>query len=391
MSAVSMVFRRALVVAGVLALGGCAWWENTYIFSDAPKNRPVDLTEIKATLAVKPLWNASVGKAGRYFFSPALIGPDVVAAGGKGVVERRVLATGVVVWRTDLDLPLAAGVGSDGSISAVVSETGDLIALDANGKPLWRVPTGTEILSAPAVGQGIVVVRTTDNRVIAYDAETGRRRWLYQRSTQPLVLRTNPGIAIEGGLLFVGFPGGKLAALNVASGTLRWESSVAVPKGATELERVADVVGTPVVVGREVCTAAFQGRAGCFDTATGNAVWSRDLSTSTGIEIDGRFGFVTDDKSAVSALTRSTGATIWKTDKLGYRRMTEPASVGRAIVVGDYKGFVHWLSREDGSLIARSTTDGSPLVVAPRSFSVGSAPAVLFQTQGGNLYAFVSE
>ncbi len=391
MSAVSMVFRRALVVAGVLALGGCAWWENTYIFSDAPKNRPVDLTEIKATLAVKPLWNASVGKAGRYFFSPALIGPDVVAAGGKGVVERRVLATGVVVWRTDLDLPLAAGVGSDGSISAVVSETGDLIALDANGKPLWRVPTGTEILSAPAVGQGIVVVRTTDNRVIAYDAETGRRRWLYQRSTQPLVLRTNPGIAIEGGLLFVGFPGGKLAALNVASGTLRWESSVAVPKGATELERVADVVGTPVVVGREVCTAAFQGRAGCFDTATGNAVWSRDLSTSTGIEIDGRFGFVTDDKSAVSALTRSTGATIWKTDKLGYRRMTEPASVGRAIVVGDYRGFVHWLSREDGSLIARSTTDGSPLVVAPRSFSVGSAPAVLFQTQGGNLYAFVSE
>lgn len=391
MSAVSMVFRRALVVAGVLALGGCAWWENTYIFSDAPKNRPVDLTEIKATLAVKPLWNASVGKAGRYFFSPALIGPDVVAAGGKGVVERRVLATGVVVWRTDLDLPLAAGVGSDGSISAVVSETGDLIALDANGKPLWRVPTGTEILSAPAVGQGIVVVRTTDNRVIAYDAETGRRRWLYQRTTQPLVLRTNPGIAIEGGLLFVGFPGGKLAALNVASGTLRWESSVAVPKGATELERVADVVGTPVVVGREVCTAAFQGRAGCFDTATGNAVWSRDLSTSTGIEIDGRFGFVTDDKSAVSALTRSTGATIWKTDKLGYRRMTEPASVGRAIVVGDYRGFVHWLSREDGSLIARSTTDGSPLVVAPRSFSVGSAPAVLFQTQGGNLYAFVSE
>lgn len=391
MSGASMLFKRIAVGACVAALGGCAWWENTYIFSTAPKNRPAELSELKPTLSVKPLWHASVGKAGRYFFSPALIGPDVVAAGGKGVVERLVLATGAVVWKTDLDVPLAAGVGSDGNISAVVTVTGDLIALDTAGKPLWRVPTNAEILSAPAVGQGLVIVRSSDNRVIAYDAETGRRRWVYQRSTQSLVLRTNPGISMDGSLLFAGFPGGRLAALNVATGTLRWESSVAVPKGATELERVADVVGTPIVSGREVCSAAFQGRAGCFDVTTGNTIWSRDLSTATGIEIDGRFAFVTDDKANVQALTRSGGATIWKNDKLAYRRMTAPASVGRAIVVGDYKGFVHWLSREDGTLIARSTTDGSALLTAPRAFSVGSAPAVLLQTTDGDLYAFVAE
>ena len=382
---------RLVAIASVLSIGGCAWWENTYIFSDPPKTRPTELTPVTATLSVKPLWNASLGKPGRYFFSPALIGPDVVAAGGKGLVERLVLATGAVVWKTDLDTPLSAGVGSDGTLSAVVTVPGDLIVLDGNGKPLWRVPTNSEVLSAPIVGQGIVAVRTTDSRVIAYDAETGRRRWVYQRSTQPLVLRTNPGMAMDGTLLYAGFPGGRLAALNLSTGTLRWESSVAVPKGATELERVADVVGTPVVVGREVCAAAFQGKAGCFDTSNGNTIWSRDLSTATGIEIDGRFGFVTDDKSMVNALTRTSGGNIWKSDKLAYRRMTAPASVGRAIVVGDYKGFVHWLSREDGSLIARSTTDGNALVIAPKAFSVGSAPAVLFQTQGGDLYAFAAE
>jgi len=382
---------RLVALACALSLGGCAWWENTYIFSDPPKNRPTELKPINSTLSVKPLWNASLGKPGRYFFSPALVGPDVVAAGGKGLVERLVLATGAVVWKTDLDTPLSAGVGSDGNLTAVVTVPGDLIVLDSNGKTLWRVPTNSEVLSAPVIGQGIVAVRTTDSRVIAYDAETGRRRWVYQRTTQPLVLRTNPGMAIDGALLFAGFPGGRLAALNVSTGTLRWESSVAVPKGATELERVADVVGTPIVVGREVCAAAFQGKAGCYDTSNGNTIWSRDLSTSTGIEIDGRFGFVTDDKSIVNALTRTTGGNIWKSDKLAYRRMTAPASVGRAIVVGDYKGFVHWLSREDGSPIARSTTDGSALVIAPKAFSVGSAPAVLFQTQGGDLYAFVAE
>ncbi len=312
------------------------------------------------------MWNASVGKAGRYFFSPAVIGPDVIAAGGKGIVERRALATGLVVWRTDLDVPLAAGVGSDADTAAVVTASGDVIALDADGKPRWRVPTGTEVLSAPAVGQGLVVVRTTDSRMIAYDADTGRKRWTYTRSTQPLTLRTNAGITIEGSLIFAGFPGGRLVALNTATGVLRWEGSVAVPKGATELERVADVVGTPVVSGREVCAGAFQGRVGCFDVSSGNAIWSRDLSTATGVNIDGRFAYVTDASSNVNALTRSNGASIWKNDKMAYRRMTEPASVGRAIAVGDYKGFVHWLSREDGSLIARTPTDGSALVIAPR-------------------------
>ncbi len=377
--------------AAALSLSGCAWWEDVHIFSSAPKNKPTELTEVKPTIAVKPLWTANVGKAGKYFFTPALLGPEVIAAGGGGIVERHVLATGERVWRVDLDQKLAAGVGADANTIAVIGINGDLVALESSGQQRWKVATTAEILSAPAVGEGIVVVRTTDSRVIAYDAATGKRRWAYQRTSQPLVLRSNPGMVIDGGLLIAGFPGGRLVALNVANGGLRWESSVAVPKGATELERVADLVGTPVVVGREVCAAAFQGRAGCFDLSTGNPIWGRDISTSTGIEIDGRFAFIADDKGFVSTFSRGSGASVWKSDKLAYRRLTAPASVGRAIVVGDYKGFVHWLSREDGSLIARSTTDGTALLDAPRSFSAGSAPAVLFQTQDGNLYAFAAE
>jgi outer membrane protein assembly factor BamB len=396
MSAQSLVSRkvlqRAIAAACVVCLSSCAWWEDVYIFSSEPKNKPAKLVEpFVATLAVKPLWNSSVGTPGRYFFAPALTGTDVVAAGSKGIVERRVLATGAVVWRIDLDTPLSAGVGSDGDTSVVATASGDIIALDRDGKPRWRVPTNTEVLSTPVVGQGMVVVRTGEGRIIAYDEETGRKKWTYSRSTQGLMLRTNAGIVLDGSLLFAGFPGGRLVALNTANGLLRWESSVGVPKGATELERVADVVGTPIVTGREVCAGAFQGRVGCYDVSSGVNIWNRELSTPTGVEIDGRFAYVTDEKGYVNALTRSSGATVWKSDKLAYRRLTAPVSVGRAIVVGDYKGFVHWLSREDGSLIARSTTDGTALTVAPRTFSVGSAPAVLFQTSDGDLYAFVAE
>jgi outer membrane protein assembly factor BamB len=395
MSGLRTMLTRTLAVACLLPLASCAglgsWWDDVYIFSTAPKNKPTDLVPFTSTMSVKQLWKADVGKAGRYFFSPAIIGPDVIAAGGKGIVERRVLATGLVVWRTDLDTPLGAGVGADANTVAVVTATGDVIALNNDGTPRWRVPTGTEVLSAPTIGQGLVVVRTTDSRVIAYEADTGRKKWTYTRTTQPLVLRTNPGMTIDGSLLFAGFPGGRLVALNTATGVLRWEASVAIPKGATELERVADVVGTPTVSGREVCAGAFQGRVGCFDVTSGNAIWSRDLSTSTGLTIDGRFGYVTDANGNVSALTRSTGASIWKNEKMAYRRMTAPASMGRAVVVGDYRGFVHWLSREDGTLLARTTTDGTSLIIAPLPFSVGSEPAVLFQTPDGNLFAFVGE
>lgn len=382
---------RGVVALALVGLSSCAWWEDVHIFSTAPKHKPTVLTEVKATLSVKPLWNANVGKARRYLFTPALMETDVVLAGGDGIVERRALSSGTRVWRKDLDQTLSAGVGVDGDTIAVAATNGELIALDGTGKQKWRTQMSAEVLSAPAVGEGLVIVRTSDNRVFAYDADSGRRKWTYQRSQQPLVLRGNPGMVISGGLVYGGFPGGRLIALNVANGNLRWEASVAVPKGATDLERVADVVGTPVVTGREICAAAFQGRAGCFDATNGNPLWYRDISTATGMEVDGRFIFITDDDSYVQAFTRTSGSSIWKADALAYRRLTAPASVGRAVVVGDYKGFVHWLSREDGALIARSQTDGSPILVAPRSFSAGGAPAVLFQTQDGGVYAFATE
>ena len=126
--------RLAIGAACLLLLSSCAWWENVYIFSAEPKHKPTPLTELKPTLSVRTLWKADVGKAGRYFFSPAIIGPDVIAAGGKGTVERFVLATGAVVWKTELDTPLAAGVGSDANTTAVVTESGDIIALDSDGK-----------------------------------------------------------------------------------------------------------------------------------------------------------------------------------------------------------------------------------------------------------------
>jgi len=191
------------------------------------------------------------------------------------------------------------------------------------------------------------------------------------------------GMVAERGTLYTGFAGGKLAAIALANGGVRWEATVSLPHGATELERVTDVVGVPVVAEREVCAVAFQGRIGCFDGASGNASWSRELSSTAGLAVDARYVFVSDDKGAVLALDRAGGATIWKQDKLFLRRLTAPLALGDVIAVGDIEGYVHFLARDTGAFVGRIATDGSPI----RTSLLPLGEGFLVQTQEGNLVA----
>jgi outer membrane protein assembly factor BamB len=191
------------------------------------------------------------------------------------------------------------------------------------------------------------------------------------------------GVLTAGNVTLAGFPGGKLVAIANNNGAAVWEVAVALPKGSTELERVADVTSSPVISGRTVCAAAYQGRAACFDSSTGNTLWSREMSSSAGLDIDSRYVYVTDDKGAVHALDRNSGASVWKQDKLALRGLSRPLALGAHVAVADYQGVVHLLRREDGAFAARATTDGSAVQAEPARFGAG----ILVQTANGGLYA----
>ena len=162
---------------------------------------------------------------------------------------------------------------------------------------------------------------------------------------------------------------------------------MALPKGATELDRVADITSAPVVSGRSVCAVAFQGRVACFDLGNGNLVWARDMSSAAGLDIDSRFLYVSDDKGAVHALDMASGASIWRQDKLSLRRLTAPVARRGYVAVADVQGVVHFLSRDDGSFIARLATDGSPVVAPLQKHGNG----ILVQTSKGGIYAIEAE
>jgi len=215
---------------------------------------PTPLTEFKPVLNVQQVWKASVGKAGRYLFSPVAVGNFVYAAGANGSVAKIDAQTGKDVWRIKIGSDLSAGVGSDGTLTAVGALKGQVYVLDENGKQLWKNTAPGEIISPPLVGNGFVVVRTVDGQITAFNAQTGEQKWVYRNRAVPLNLRVSAGMTFAGGqAVLAGFPGGTFAAINVQTGDTFWETPVSYPKGVTEVERINDVTGPPTLVDANLC------------------------------------------------------------------------------------------------------------------------------------------
>jgi outer membrane protein assembly factor BamB len=310
------------------------------------------------------------------------VGDSVYAAAKDGAVTR--FDGGRQVWRIAAGQPISGGVGSDGKLVVVGTPKGEVLAFDAaTGRETWKARVSSEVLAAPAVADGLAIVRSGDSRIFGFDAADGKRRWVYQRSTPALSLRSSVGVVVAGRHTLAGFPGGKLVAIANNNGAAEWEVTVALPKGSTELERVADVTSSPVVSGGTVCAAAFQGRVACFDIKSGNTLWARDMSSSAGLDMDTRYVYVADDKGAVHALDSNSGASVWKQDKLAGRGLSRPVALGSQVAVADYQGVVHLLRREDGAFSARVATDGSAVRAEPARLGAG----LLVQTANGGLYA----
>jgi outer membrane protein assembly factor BamB len=378
---------RSFVALALLALvASCSTVGNMYDrwFGSRPAAKPAPLVAITPTAQPRVAWQANVGEADRSVFFPAVTGSTVYAANAAGQIVGFDIKSGKQVARINAAQRLSGGVAANGSLIMVGTSKGEVLAFDASGKVLWKAQLSGEVLAPAAIEGTLVVVRAGDGRIYGLDALDGKRRWIYQRTTPALSLRNYSGVVLERGAIFAGFPAGRLVALAASTGNVGWDSVVALPRGTTELERVADVIGLPVVDGDRVCAVAYQGRVACFDTQSGTTIWAREVSSIAGLDADHRGVYIVDDKNAVVALDKSNGASLWNQDKLAGRGVSAPLAFGRFIVVGDFEGYVHFLSREDGSFAARIATDGSAIGAPPVALD---GATVLVQTRKGGLLA----
>lgn len=366
----------------VTALAGCSTLDKLNPFSSSTsKAKPAELAPIQPTAELAISWQANIGAAGDSRFTPAVVGDSVYAAAQDGSLAR--LDGGRQIWRIGAGQKLTGGVGSDGNLVVVGTGKGEVLAFDAEtGAALWKARASSEVLAAPAIGEGLVVVRSGDSVITGFDAKDGKRRWVYRRSTPALSLRSDVGAVLAEGGVVAGFPGGKLVALNPQNGAAIWEATVATPKGTTELERVADVSSPPVVDSREICAVSFQGRVACFEIASGNLLWSRDISSSAGLDMDRKRVYVSDDNGTIHAFARDSGASVWKQDKLARRLPTRPVALGKHVAVADLHGVVHLLDAETGDFAARLNTDGSAVLADPRRLDDG----LVVQTKNGGIF-----
>jgi outer membrane protein assembly factor BamB len=377
---VTSALARALI-ACTLALPGCSW------LGGKEDKAPAPLPDVKITAAGRVAWQQPLNAAGQPGFAPAVTPEAVYVATPDGSLASFEPATGKLIWRVDAGVKLSAGTGAEGGVVAVGTGKGDVLAFDSAGKPLWKSRVSSEVLGPPRISQKTVVIWSGDGNVFGLAATDGTRRWVQQRTMPALSVRNQAGGVIAHGGVFLGVAGGKLLAFDLEKGILGWEATVAQPKGATELERIADVTSVPAISATAVCAAAYQGRVACFEPNRGTFIWSRDIPSKDGILLDNRHLYVTDDKGAVHALDKDTGASVWKQDKLITRSPGGPQLIGDYLAVVDFEGYVHLLNRNDGSLVGRIATDGSAATAQPTLLNDG----ILVQTRRGGLFYLVAK
>lgn len=369
--------RSLVCVAVVVGLAGCSLWGG-----GSTKPLPADLGPNVAVLGVRQAWTARVDAVAGLPLGVNTAGNVVTIASAAGTIAAIDARTGGDLWRAALGEPLSAGVGGDGKLTAVVSRSNSLIVLVA-GHERWREPMGAQVFTPPLVAGGRVFVLSADRAISAYDASSGHRLWIQQRTGEPLILR-QPGVLLAvGDTLVVGLSG-RLVGLNPDNGSIRWEAPIGSSRGTNDVERLVELVGPTSKIAENVCARSFQSAVGCVDTSRGAVLWTRAANGAEGVSGDADVVYGVETNGKVIAWNRGSGERVWETDRLKYRKLTTPLLLGRSVVIGDEAGLVHLLSRADGSPLNRIVTDGSGVAAAP----VLAADTLVVVTRNGGVYGF---
>lgn len=378
-----MMPRLALLLIASL-LGGCAAVDGIQGWiGKKGVVEPAKLTGFAETARFEVRWHASLGDGGTNLLQPAMTTDAIYGAAANGQLTRIERATGKQLWRIESGITITGAVGASDGLIVVGGNKGDVLAFDGEGKKIWQSKVSSEVLTAPRIVDGIVLVRSGDGRIAGLDAKDGKRLWLYERATPALVVRSHAGVTVQRGVAFAGFAGGRLVAIAAKDGAVLWETSVSQPRGNTELERISDITSEPVADDGQVCAIAFQGRVSCYEPAQGGPLWNREISSDKGMMLLRKYLYLSDHAGSVLVLDKNSGSTLWKNDQLFMRETSAPYTMDKAVVVGDYEGYLHALNRDDGSFIARIKLDGSAVQTAP----IGMDDGLLIQTRDGGLYS----
>ena len=380
---------RRMAVVGVLSLAtaGCGWFSWVPWFGDGDKGpdpmKPAELVDFTPEVHIERRWRASIGKGmGRKYLrlNPSVLADRIFAADGYGVVEARDRFSGRRVWRSQIEPYGAAkggmfsafnffdrtdpsfisgGVGAGGGMVLMGTTGGTVVALSAgDGGELWRAYLGSEVVSRPAYGDDAVYAQTIDGRLLALEEDDGNVRWSFDIQVPVLTLRGTASPIFQDGVVYAGFANGTVSAIRTENGEPIWEHRVMLPEGRSELDRIVDVDGSPLLDGSLVYAVAYQGRLKALRRADGNSLWQLDHSSHLDLTTGYGHVYVVDETDAVIAVDQETAREVWRQEGLYRRKLNSPQAFGNYLVVGDEDGYLHVLAQSDGRFLGRQKLDG---------------------------------
>ncbi|WP_196141067.1 outer membrane protein assembly factor BamB [Aliikangiella sp. G2MR2-5] len=368
-----------LLIVITTLLSGCS--------DDVDIYEPDPLVDIENQFETETLWETSVGDGVidvTATLNPVYAYDKIFVADNSGVVAAINPENGKHFWTQELEVQIGGGPAVANGLVVVGTQAGEVIALGAeDGVEKWRKSVSSEIISSPAVGEGFVAVTSVDGRMTAFDAETGEQKWFYDQIIPALTLRGNSSPIIAGGGVIAGFSNGKIAVFILQNGQMAWDKTITQAVGRTEIQRLVDIDIRPQIAGANIYVASYNGNLVSLDARNGEVQWQRELSTHQELNVSELLLLVTHENSYVSAVNRDNGLILWTQKDLHRRRLTAPVSVEDYVVVADFEGYIHWLSRKDGSMLSREHLDSDgvssvPLVIDDK---------IILLSNSGTLYA----
>lgn len=353
--------RRLLIIALSLAIVACS--------DDDDILPPSPLPEFDPKIQIEELWDYEIddGIEDRFLLlRPAVTENAVYAVSYDGEVAKLDRHEGDEIWEVDTEHKITGGVDAGYGVVAYGTAEGEAVALkDDDGSQLWLTKLSGQVLAVPAIGPALIIFQTYDGKLHALHRETGKVEWVYDTSVPALTLRGESSPVQIGNIVLAGFANGKLVALDSKTGFVGWERVISEPQGRSELERLNDLDGRFWVARNRVYAVNFQGNLVALEIRTGQPMWSRELSSYAGVAEFLDQVYVVDEDSNIFALDSVNGAEIWSQKQLRGRTLTAPTPYDRYMVVGDFEGYLHWLSYKDGSFLARVKVDGDGIWAPP--------------------------
>jgi len=354
--------------------------------SNIPSPKPLPVNPRQVT--VQADWSVDAGGGG----GDQLLGlaPDasdgmVVAAGAGGRIVSVNAKNGHTKWSRHIKARLSGGPAIAGGLIALGTRSGDVIVVNADtGKTQWTHYVGSPVIASPAIGGGLVVANTLAGDLVALDAKTGNEKWRQENNSPPLSLRTATRPLIVDGVAYGGFADGKAMAVAMDNGKQLWLKQIAVGQGGNLVADMVDAGRQMAYAGGDLYVATYQGNLSALVASSGQEIWSRKLSSYTGVTADAAHLYVSDAEGRVHAYDLVTGVPVWTYDKLGYRDLSGAVSYGSMVVAGDRFGFLHFLDRNTGKYLGRIHMDEGAIRMAP--IVVGNRLIVL--SVGGELAAY---